>query len=90
VGRLWTACFRSNGLWYACYYLQPFIFTEVAGEAALLVDPYKTEEITAAMQAIANDSKLRSHLCNLGINRASVFSWAKTGLATAEVLSRFL
>ena len=63
---------------------------EVVGEAALLVDPYKTEEITAAMQAIANDSKLRSHLCDLGINRASVFSWEKTGLATAEVLSRFL
>ena len=63
---------------------------EVAGEAALLVNPYKTEEITAAMQVIADDSKLRSHLCNLGITRASVFNWAKTGLATAEVLSRFL
>lgn len=64
--------------------------SEVAGEAALLVNPYKTEEITAAMQAIANDSKLRSHLSTLGINRASEFSWTKTGLATAQVLSRFL
>ncbi len=64
--------------------------SEVAGEAALLVNPYKTEEITAAMQAIVTDANLRSHLSQLGILRAKQFSWAKTGLATVEVLSRFL
>lgn len=63
---------------------------EVAGDAALLVNPYNTEEITAAMQTIATDSGLREHLSNLSLTRASQFSWAKTGLATVEILSRYL
>lgn len=63
---------------------------EVAGDGAILVNPYNTEEIKAAMQAIATDSKLRSHLSTLGLIRASQFSWQKTGLATLEVLQRFL
>lgn len=63
---------------------------EVAGDAAILVNPYNTEEITAAMQAISTDSKLRSHLSTLGLIRANQFSWQKTGLATVEILTRFL
>jgi glycosyltransferase involved in cell wall biosynthesis len=63
---------------------------EVAGDAALLVNPYNTGEIIAAMQTIATNSRLRSHLSTLGLARASQFSWTKTGLATVEVLSRFL
>ena len=63
---------------------------EVAGDAAFLVNPYNIKEITAAMQAIAGDSGLREHLRTLGLTRASKFSWAKTGLATVEVLSRYL
>jgi hypothetical protein len=55
-----------------------------------LVNPYNTKEITAAMQAIAADSKLRSHMITLGINRANTFSWTKTGIATVEVLSQYL
>jgi glycosyltransferase involved in cell wall biosynthesis len=63
---------------------------EVAGDAAILINPYNTAEITAAMQAVANDSELRSHLSTQGITRAKQFSWEKTGQATAEVLSRYL
>jgi glycosyltransferase involved in cell wall biosynthesis len=63
---------------------------EVAGDAAILIDPYRVEEITDAMQAIANDTRLRSHLSQLGLQRAKQFSWEKTGQATVEVLQRFL
>jgi glycosyltransferase involved in cell wall biosynthesis len=63
---------------------------EVAGDAAILIDPYKVEEITDAMQAIANQSELRSQLSQLGLQRATQFSWEKTGKATVEVLKRFL
>jgi glycosyltransferase involved in cell wall biosynthesis len=63
---------------------------EVAGEAALLVDPYSPEEITEAMQTMANDSALRSRLSALGIARARQFNWASTGRATAEVLQKFV
>nr|WP_322096305.1 glycosyltransferase family 1 protein [Phormidium tenue] len=63
---------------------------EVAGDAAILIDPYNVEEIADAMQAIANDTGLRSHLSQLGLQRAKQFSWEKTGQATVEVLQRFL
>jgi glycosyltransferase involved in cell wall biosynthesis len=63
---------------------------EVAGDAALLVNPYNTNEIAEAMQAVATDSALRSRLRALGLNRANQFSWEKTGQATVEVLQQFL
>ncbi|AFZ20925.1 glycosyltransferase family 4 protein [Allocoleopsis franciscana] len=63
---------------------------EVAGNAALVINPYNAGEITEAMQAIATDSELRSRLRALSLNRASQFSWAKTGQATVEVLQRYL
>ncbi|MDJ0737018.1 MAG: glycosyltransferase family 1 protein [Nostocaceae cyanobacterium] len=63
---------------------------EVAGDAAILVNPYNTGEITEAMQTIATDSQLRDRLRVAGINRASYFSWEKTGKATVELLSSYL
>ncbi|MEH2194153.1 MAG: glycosyltransferase family 1 protein [Nostoc sp.] len=63
---------------------------EVAGDAAILIDPYNTKEITEAMEAIATDSALRSRLSSQGIIHSQQFSWEKTGQATAEVLSRYV
>ena len=63
---------------------------EVAGDAAILINPYNTGEITEAMQAIATDSELRSRLSNQGITHSQQFSWEKTGKATVEALSRYL
>ncbi|MBE9000343.1 glycosyltransferase family 4 protein [Nostoc sp. LEGE 12447] len=63
---------------------------EVAGDAAILIDPYNTGEITEAMQAIATNSTLRSHLSSQGIIHSQQFSWEKTGKATVEVLSRYI
>jgi len=48
---------------------------EVAGDAALIIDPFKPEEITAAMTRIIDDSDLRKEMTNRGIQRASKFSW---------------
>jgi glycosyltransferase involved in cell wall biosynthesis len=63
---------------------------EVTGDAALLVNPYNTDKITDAMQAVVSDSKERSRLRTLGLNRATQFSWRQTGQATIEVLKRYL
>ena len=63
---------------------------EVAGDAAILVDPYSTAEISDAMKAIADSSELHSKLSELGLARAKLFSWEKTGRETVEVLKRFL
>jgi glycosyltransferase involved in cell wall biosynthesis len=63
---------------------------EVAGDAALLVNPYDENAIAEAMQQIALDDEGRSQLRTAGLARASQFSWEKTGRATAEVLRQFI
>ncbi|MEA5618975.1 glycosyltransferase family 1 protein [Cronbergia sp. UHCC 0137] len=63
---------------------------EVAGDAAILINPYNSGEITAAMQTIINDSETTKQLSAKGLKRANQFSWEKTGLATVEVLKKYL
>ena len=63
---------------------------EVAGDAAILVNPYHPEEITEAMQLMITDFQLRDRLSTQGLSRANQFSWERTGLATCEILSRYL
>jgi glycosyltransferase involved in cell wall biosynthesis len=62
---------------------------EVVGDAGILIDPYQTEAIAAAMQSLVDSSQLRVHLSQLGLSRASQFSWEKTGAATVEVIERY-
>jgi glycosyltransferase involved in cell wall biosynthesis len=47
---------------------------EVAGDAALLVDPYSTDEIAAAIRTIVNDADLRAELSQRGRMQAANFS----------------
>lgn len=63
---------------------------EITGEAAVLLDPYDTAAITSAMTDLARDEQMRSQLCQLSIQQAQKFSWAKTGEATKQVLVRYL
>ncbi|KOR37084.1 MULTISPECIES: glycosyltransferase family 4 protein [Planktothricoides] len=63
---------------------------EVVGNAGLLINPDHTAEITEAMNLVATDTKLRSQLRELSLNRATEFSWAKTGAATAKVLQQYI
>jgi glycosyltransferase involved in cell wall biosynthesis len=59
---------------------------EVAGEAALLVDPYQVKDIAGAMREIITDPSLRSHLRRLGLARAAQFTWQQTAAATQAVI----
>ena len=63
---------------------------EVAGDAALLVNPYIVGEIAEAMKTVAGSAELRSRLRTLGLTRARQFSWEKTGKTTACILERFI
>jgi glycosyltransferase involved in cell wall biosynthesis len=63
---------------------------EITHDAAILINPYNTAEITAAMEQIANDSGTREQLSQRGLERAKQFSWEKTGLRTLEVIKNFL
>lgn len=63
---------------------------EVAGDAALLIDPYNVGELAEAMQAVAGDRTLWQTLHQAGLARAQQFSWAKTGQMTGDILKRYL
>lgn len=51
---------------------------EVAGDAALLIDPYDVNSISDAMQRLATDNELRSKLITKGFERAELFGWQIT------------
>jgi glycosyltransferase involved in cell wall biosynthesis len=59
---------------------------EIAGDAALLVDPASVEQIAAAMQRIVSDSVLRQELQKAGFARAAQFSWATTAAKIRQLL----
>lgn len=59
---------------------------EVAGEAALLVNPVKEEEVARAMSKLSADDKLRNSLIQKGYNRAKEFDWEKAAKETVETL----
>ena len=63
---------------------------EIAGDAAILIDPYSNAAITSAMKDLAKDDEMRSQLSKLSIQQAQKFSWSKTGEATKEVLEQYL
>jgi glycosyltransferase involved in cell wall biosynthesis len=48
---------------------------EVAGDAALLIDPFNPNEITSAMICITEDKNLKISLVNKGLVQAAKFSW---------------
>lgn len=52
---------------------------EVAGGAALLVDPDRPEEIGDALGDLEKDENKRKRLIELGYNRIKDFSWEKSG-----------
>jgi glycosyltransferase involved in cell wall biosynthesis len=60
---------------------------EVAGGAALLVDPTSVEQIAAAMTQIVSDASLRRELREKGLARAAQFSWAITTARVHELLA---
>lgn len=57
---------------------------EVAGDAALLVDPEDEDAIAAGLVRILTDEALRADLRTKGPARAASFSWAATARATLD------
>ncbi len=59
---------------------------EVAGGAAILVDPYHIDSIKMALQSISNDKNLRLTLSEKGLIRAKEFSWDKSRMLWDKAL----
>jgi glycosyltransferase involved in cell wall biosynthesis len=54
---------------------------EVAGDAAVLVDPLDVDEIAAAMQRLLGDPELVERVSTAARERAATFTWARTAEA---------
>ncbi len=59
---------------------------EVAGGAALLVDPLDVDAIGKAMADLDNSDELRDKLRMAGMERAKIFTWERTAEQTLNVL----
>ena len=61
---------------------------ELAGEAAVLVDPENVENIAEGIRQVAMDADLRVRLIEAGRKRADGFSWNKCARETLQVLEK--
>lgn len=59
---------------------------EIAGKAAITVDPYSIDEIRSAMKALIHNKDLRNDLIEKGKLRSDKFRWEKTADQTLSIL----
>lgn len=58
---------------------------EIAGDAAMLVDPYSAEDISRGLVEVLKDGELRRKMAALGRKRVAEFSWERTVKETVAV-----
>jgi glycosyltransferase involved in cell wall biosynthesis len=63
---------------------------EVAGDAALLVDPLDTDAITSGLERLLTDEALRLDLEKKGLGRAAEFTWSRAAAQTWAVYQDLL
>jgi glycosyltransferase involved in cell wall biosynthesis len=51
---------------------------EVAGDAALLVDPYNVDALADALRQLISDQELRAGLITKGFKQAAWFTWERS------------
>jgi glycosyltransferase involved in cell wall biosynthesis len=59
---------------------------EIAGDAALFVEPEDTESISEAICRVLTDSNLRARLSTKGLARSSKFTWESCAKKTLAIL----
>ena len=62
---------------------------EVAGDAAVLIDPVNIEQLANGISSVLVNQTLKEDLKAKGLRRASQFSWEKTAKETLEVFNAF-
>ncbi|MDY7014149.1 MAG: glycosyltransferase family 1 protein [Cyanobacteriota bacterium] len=63
---------------------------EVAGDAAILIDPWKPMQLAEAIFRVIGDSNLRQSLISKGKERAKLFSWERTAKETLQAYRMLL
>lgn len=62
---------------------------EVAGQAAILVDPRKPDEITKAIKRVVKDNNEKRKMSQNGLENIQRFSWEKCAKETLETLTQW-
>lgn len=75
----------ASGVPVVCSRIEPLV--EIAGDAALLVDPYDQSDIARGILSVFRDKTLRMKLIEAGIQRAKTFTWERTASSTLAFLS---
>jgi glycosyltransferase involved in cell wall biosynthesis len=63
---------------------------EIAGDAALLVEPTDTDAITGALRRVLSEPELPTELRRRGYAQAAQFSWARAARETVQVYNRVM
>jgi len=63
---------------------------EVVGDAAVLINPLRPDEIADAMRRVLTNSELRQDLRNRGLERARHFSWERSIRRVREIYDEVL
>jgi glycosyltransferase involved in cell wall biosynthesis len=63
---------------------------EVAGDAAMLIDPYEPDAIAGAIRRVMMDDRLRDDMRERGLARAREFSWGRSVRRVKEIYDEVL
>jgi glycosyltransferase involved in cell wall biosynthesis len=63
---------------------------EVAGDAALLTDPYDTAALADALRRVLTDEVLRAGLVARGFRQAASFTWERAATQLRQVYRQLL
>ncbi len=63
---------------------------EIAGDAAVVVNPYDVEAIAHGLERLITDEELRKALKEKGLERAKQFTWEKSAVALLNIYTRLL
>ncbi len=61
---------------------------EVLGSAALLVNPFRIQDISAALELVLTDKEIRTRLVENGKERLKLFTWEKTAQSYLELFKK--
>ena len=75
----------ASGVPVVCSQIEPLV--EIAGNAALLIDPGDQSDIARGILSVFRDKALRIKLIEAGILRAKTFTWKRTAIKTLAFLS---
>ena len=63
---------------------------EIAGRAAVMVDPLDVSQLARALERVLEDSDLRASMRQVGLKQAAHFSWERTAKETLAVYRQVL